>query len=132
MINAGKAQFLGFLNYSIVTNFTSVKYHLSFCTCTVIHHNIASLLIKNIYHIINKAKVKLTKQLERNCQARKLVRKNTNSHRGLVFVQHLIVLGHCHAEYDRSHILEAMDPLFTFASLTADVEQSATKHFFKW
>ena len=46
-------------------------------------------------------------------------------YRGLVLVQHLVVLGHGDAEDDRGHILEAVDPLLPLGSLTAHVKQPA-------
>lgn len=49
------------------------------------------------------------------------------THRGLVFVQDLIVLGHGHAENDRRYIFKAVNPLLPFWSLTAHIKQSAAK-----
>ena len=46
-------------------------------------------------------------------------------HRGFVLVQDLVVFGHRNTENNRSHILEAMYPFFTFTPLTTDVKQSA-------
>jgi hypothetical protein len=42
---------------------------------------------------------------------------------GFVLVQHLIVLGHGDTEDDGGDVFEAVDPLLSFGSLTAHVEQ---------
>lgn len=64
-----------------------------------------------------------------NCVCSRMDRNQFEAgpYRRLVFMQHLIVFGHRDAEYDRSHVLEAMDPLLTLASLAAHVEQSAAQ-----
>ena len=38
-------------------------------------------------------------------------------------MQHLVVLGHGHAEDDGRHVLEAVDPLLALGALAAHVEQ---------
>ena len=45
------------------------------------------------------------------------------THRGLIFVQNLIVFGHCNAENNCCDIFEAMNPFFPFRSLPSDVKQ---------
>ena len=47
----------------------------------------------------------------------------------LVLVQHLVVLGQSHAEYDRCHVLETMNPLFALGPLAADVKQTEVEIF---
>lgn len=49
----------------------------------------------------------------------------STSHRGLVLVQDLVVLGHGHAEDDGRHILETVDPLLSLRPLAAHVEKPA-------
>ena len=44
-------------------------------------------------------------------------------YRGLVLVQHLVVLGHGNAEDDGGDVLKTMDPLFPLRPLTTHVEQ---------
>lgn len=44
-------------------------------------------------------------------------------YRGLVLVQHLVVLAHGDAEDDGRHVLEAVDPLLALTPLPPDVEQ---------
>lgn len=48
------------------------------------------------------------------------------TYRRLIFMQHLVVLGHGHTEYDRGHVLEAVDPFLSLGPLPAHVEQSGT------
>lgn len=48
-------------------------------------------------------------------------------YRCLILVQHLVVLGHGDAEYDRGHILEAVDPFLSLRPLATHVEQSGRK-----
>ena len=47
--------------------------------------------------------------------------------RRLVLVQHLVVLAHRHAEDDRRHVLEAVDPLLTLRPLSSHVEEPGKK-----
>lgn len=61
---------------------------------------------------------------ENKIQKKKNLLEKSYIYRGFVFVKDLIVLGHGHAKYDRRHVFEAMDPFFSFRSLTADVKQS--------
>jgi hypothetical protein len=49
---------------------------------------------------------------------------SNSTYRRLVFVQHLIVLGHGDTENDRRYIFEAVDPLLSFRPLTSHVKQS--------
>ena len=44
-------------------------------------------------------------------------------HRGLILMQHLIVLRHGNAEDDGGDVLKTMNPLFPLRPLTANVEQ---------
>lgn len=47
------------------------------------------------------------------------------THRGLVFVEHLVVAAERDAEDDGRDVLKAVDPLLAFRSLAADIEQPA-------
>ena len=51
------------------------------------------------------------------------ISKGKITHRGLVLVEHLVVLGHGHAEDDGGNVLEAVDPLLPLGTLPAHVEQ---------
>lgn len=51
----------------------------------------------------------------------------SGTHRGFVLVQNLVVFRHRNTENNRSHVLEAMYPFFTFTPLTTDIKQSAQK-----
>lgn len=55
------------------------------------------------------------------------IERDKRTHRRLVLVKDLIVLGHRDAEYDRGYVFEAMDPFLALASLAANVEQSVKK-----
>ena len=48
---------------------------------------------------------------------------------GVFFVETLVVLAHVHAEDDRRHVLEAVNPLLPLRSLAADVEQLEVEVF---
>lgn len=52
-----------------------------------------------------------------------LARRARATHRGLVFVEHLVIAAECDAEDDGRDVLEAVDPLLAFRSLAPDVEQ---------
>lgn len=49
------------------------------------------------------------------------------THRGFVFVEHLVVAAERDAEDDGRDVLEAVDPLLAFRSLAPDVKQPARK-----
>lgn len=49
------------------------------------------------------------------------------THRGFVFVEHLVIAAECDAEDDGRDVLEAVDPLLAFRSLAPDVEQPARR-----
>jgi hypothetical protein len=42
-----------------------------------------------------------------------------------LFEQDLVIFAQCHAENDRSHVLEAMNPLLSLTSLTPYIEHAA-------
>ena len=49
------------------------------------------------------------------------------THRGLVFVEHLVIAAERDTEDDGRDVLEAVDPLLAFRSLAPDVKQPASK-----
>ena len=55
------------------------------------------------------------------------IKKSLISHGGLVFVEHLVVLGHGHAKDDGRHIFKAMDPLLPLRSLASNIEKPETQ-----
>ena len=52
-------------------------------------------------------------------------RRPRATHRGLVFVEHLVIAAERDAEDDGRDVLEAVNPLLAFRSLAPDVEQPA-------
>lgn len=48
----------------------------------------------------------------------------TNPYLVALLEQHLIIFAQCHAENNRCHILEAVDPFFAFAALTPNIKHA--------
>ena len=46
-----------------------------------------------------------------------------STHRCLIFMQYLVVLAHRNTEYNRSYVLETMNPLLALRPLTPDIKQ---------
>lgn len=113
---------LGYLRYILgrigISRNTWENSCIWFCHITITVHNLSIGPLLNYFRLDIDFKLSTSDVFARV------------THRRLIFMQHLIVFGHRHAEDDCGHVLEAVYPLFTLASLTTHVEQSGQKR--KW